>query len=362
MPAKGTNMKTVSFLVSLSVLAVACTSGGSVSSESSTTTAQDQPPESAESVTLLTHESFVLSEGIFETFTANTGIEVELVAAGDAGTIVAGAIATAGDPVGDVLFGVDNLLMQRALDADVFQPHTAAGLDDVPDRFKLDGDNRLTPIDTGYVCVNYRGENLPDGTDTLTMDDLRLPDFAGSFVTQNPESSTPGLAFLFATIAQYGEDGWKDYWTDLKDNGVEITPGWSEAWAAYVGGGQGGEKAIVNSYASSPVFEGLFAESDDPTISTIMADTCFAQIEFAGVLAGTDVPEAAGKLVDYLLSPAVQSDIPLNMFVEPVNSQATIPEDFAKWTTPIATPLSLPPSDIAANQARWTQEWLELFR
>ncbi|MFW2381869.1 MAG: thiamine ABC transporter substrate-binding protein [Acidimicrobiales bacterium] len=315
----------------------------------------------SDTITLLTHESFVLSDGIFDTFTAETGITVEVVSSGDAGAVVAGAIATAGDPVGDVLFGVDNLLMQRALDADVFQAHVAEGLDSVPDRFKLDPDNRLTPIDTGYVCINYRDDQLPDGLAGLTLDDLRQPEVASTFITQNPESSTPGLAFLFATIATYGEDGWQDYWSDLRDNGVSITSGWSEAWAEYVGGDPGGDKAIVNSYASSPVFEGLFG-GEDPTISSIVADSCFAQIEFAGVLAGTKSPDNAGKLVDYLLSPEVQADIPLNMFVEPVNSEAEVPDEFARWAVPVDAPLSLPPDQIAANQARWTQEWLELFR
>ncbi len=312
-------------------------------------------------ITLLTHESFVLSDGTFELFTADTGITVEVVSSGDAGSVVAGAIATAGDPIGDVLFGVDNLLMQRALDADVFQPHRAEGLADVPDRFKLDTGNRLTPIDTGYVCVNYRDDELSEGSSPLSLDDLRKPEFASTFITQNPESSTPGLAFLFTTIATYGEDGWQDYWRDLRDNGVSITSGWSEAWAEYVGGDPGGDKAIVNSYASSPVFEGLFG-GEDPTISSIVTDSCFAQIEFAGVLAGTGSPGNAGKLVDFLLSPAVQADIPLNMFVEPVNGTAVVPDDFARWAVPVDQPLSLPPGEIAANQARWTQEWLEIFR
>ncbi len=317
--------------------------------------------DESDTITLLTHESFVLSDGIFDTFTAETGITVEVVSSGDAGAVVAGAIATAGDPVGDVLFGVDNLLMQRAIDADVFQAHEAEGLADVPDRFKLDANYRLTPIDTGYVCVNYRDDELPEGSAPLLLDDLRKPEFASTFITQNPESSTPGLAFLFTTIATYGEDGWQDYWRDLRDNGVSITSGWSEAWAEYTGGDPGGDKAIVNSYASSPVFEGLFG-GENPTISSIMTDSCFAQIEFAGVLAGTESPSNAGQLIDFLLSPVVQADIPLNMFVEPVNGAAVVPDDFARWVVPVEEPLSLPPEEIAANQARWTQEWLEIFR
>ena len=316
----------------------------------------------SDTVVLLTHESFVLPDGTFDTFTRDTGISVEVLQAGDAGTVVANAIATAGDPVGDVLFGVDNLLLQRALDAEVFVPHAAEGLDDVPDRVKLDDLNRVTPIDSGYVCVNYRADALDGASPPQSLDDLRRPELAGQFVTQNPESSTPGLAFLFATIAEYGEEGWKDFWRDLRDNGVVITAGWSEAYNNYyVGGDPGGDRAIVNSYASSPVFEGIFGGAD-PTVGSILTGSCFEQIEFAGVLAGTDSEENAGRLIDYLLSPPVQSEIPLTMFVEPVNQRAVLPEEFSRYTTPIPAPLSLAPADIGANQARWTQEWLELFR
>ncbi|NNF53196.1 MAG: thiamine ABC transporter substrate-binding protein [Acidimicrobiales bacterium] len=342
------HIRSMAVIVAMGAIAVGC--GGADSAAEPTT------------VTLLAHESFVLPDGTFEAFTAETGITVEVLQTGDAGTIVANAIATAGDPVGDVLFGVDNLLLQRALDANVFVAHEAAGLDDVPDRVKLDPQNRVTPIDSGYVCVNYRADALNGAAPPTSLNDLRQPQLASQFVTQNPENSTPGLAFLFATIASFGEDGWKDFWRDLRDNGVTITPGWNEAWNnAYVGGDPGGTKGIVNSYASSPVFEGLFG-GDDPVVSEILIDSCFEQIEFAGVLAGTDAPQNAGKLIDYLLSPAVQSEIPLSMFVEPVNSTATIPEEFSTWTTPITSPLALTPTEIAENQARWTQEWLELFR
>lgn len=313
-------------------------------------------------VTLLAHESFVLPDDTFEAFTAATGITVEILQTGDAGTIVANAIATAGDPLGDVLFGIDNLLLQRALDAEVFVPHKAVGLENVPDRVKLDPDNRVTPIDSGYVCVNFRPEALGGATPPASLADLANPDLASQFATQNPESSTPGLAFLFATIATFGENGWQDYWRDLRDNGVTITPGWNESWNnEYVGGDPGGDKAITNSYASSPVFEGLFG-GEDPVVSEILTDSCFEQIEFAGVLAGTEAPTNAGLLVDFLLSPAVQNEIPLQMFVEPVNTEAVIPIEFSTWTTPIEAPLSLEPAAIAENQARWTQEWLELFR
>ncbi len=312
-------------------------------------------------VTLVTHDSFVLPDEVIAGFEADEGVSLEVVQVGDAGTTVANAIATAGDPLGDVLFGVDNLLVGRALQAGLFEPYAADGLEAIPERFRVDDQNRVTPIDFGYVCVNYRPDAM-DGEAPETLDDLRRPRFASQFVTQNPESSSPGLVFLAATVARYGEPGWQDFWRDLRDNGVTITSGWSESYENfYVGGTPDGTKAIVNSYASSPVFEGLFG-GEDPVVSSILLDSCFEQIEFAGILAGTDNRQAAERLLDWLISPAVQSEIPLAMFVSPVNPEAVIPDDFARFTPAVEQPLSLPPAVVAAGRDRWTAEWLEIFR
>lgn len=316
--------------------------------------------EPGATVRLLTHDSFSIGDDVFDAFTLETGIDVEVINGGDAGELVARAVLSADDPEGDVLFGVDNTFLQRALDAGIFEAHESPGLDVVPDELELDPDFRVTPIDYGDVCVNYWIDQVDPAPTSL--DDLTDPALAASFVTQDPETSSPGFAFLLATIARYGEDGWEDYWADLRDGGVTVTPGWNDAYyGEFVAGG--GDKALVTSYGSSPVAEVLFAEEpiEEPPTG-VLTDSCFRQIEFAGILAGTEQPEAAAALIDFMLSETFQADIPLNMFVEPVNSQAEVPAEFAEFAVPVSAPLSLPPADIAANQARWTQEWLELLR
>lgn len=321
-----------------------------------------ETPEAIEpgiTVRLLTHDSFSVSDGLFDNFTLETGIDVEVVNAGDAGELVSRAILTAGQPEADVLFGVDNTFLQRALDAGIFTAHESPELVNVPDELKLDPENRVTPIDYGDVCLNYWKAAF-DGGGPASLADLTRPEFASTFVTMDPEASSPGFAFLLATIATFGAGGWQDYWQQLADAGVTVTSGWSDAYyGEFVAGG--GDKAIVTSYATSPVAEMIFATSDiDEPPTGVVADSCFRQIEFAGVLNGTENPDAAGALIDFMLSETFQADIPLNMFVFPANSTLETPPSFAEWATAVEDPLILSPAEIEENRSRWTEEWAEI--
>ena len=171
-------------------------------------------------------------------------------------------------------------------------------------------------------------------------------------------SSSPGLAFLLATIAASGgegEDGWKDYWSALIDNGAKVVAGWSDAYYVdFSGPSSEGDRPIVVSYASSPPFE----VQDDGTVPTgALLDTCFRQTEYAGVIAGTDYPEAAGQLVDFLFSTTVQNDIPENMYVFPVNAKATLPEGWSEYAKIAEDPYVIDPEAIDANRETWLAEW-----
>ena len=307
-------------------------------------------------ITLATHDSFVLSDGTLAAFTEETGITVETVAVGDAGLLVSQAVLTAGTPTADVLFGIDNAFLCRGLEANLFSPYTSSGLSAVAEDLQLDPFNRVTPIDFGDVCVNYWTDELP-GDAPETLEDLIDPVNAGQFVTENPETSSPGFAFLLATIARFGEDGWEDYWTSLVENDLSVTAGWSEAYQIeFVAGG--GPRTIVTSYASSPPAEFLFADppvEEPPT--GVLSDSCFRQIEFAGILEGTEHPEAAAALIDFMLSPTYQEDVPLNMFVYPANGDAVLPEAFVEFGPLVDDPLIIDPALIEANRDDWTERW-----
>ena len=316
------------------------------------------PPEPGE-ITVVTHDSFAVSEGIIESFEEKTGITVNLLTGEDTGSMLSQVILTKDNPIADVVFGIDNTFLQRALDEDLFVPYRSPGVDAVPAELRLDAQNHLTPIDYGDVCVNY-WIDATDGAPPETLEDLADPRHAGSFVTQNPETSSPGLAFLLATVAAFGTDGWEDYWAGLRDGGVSVTAGWSEAYfGEFVAGG--GERALVTSYATSPVAEVLFADPPSDTPPTgVLTDGCFRQIEFAGILAGTGNLAGAQAFVDFMLSDTFQEDIPLNMFVFPASSTAQVPEVFAAHAVAVPEPLSLDPALIAAERDNWTRRWVEI--
>lgn len=310
-------------------------------------------------ITLATHDSFFVSEGTLKAFTDETGIIVEQVAAGDAGQLVSAAVLTADNPTADVMFGIDNSFLCRGLEADLFMPYEAASLGDVHAELRVDPHNRVTPIDFGDVCVNYWVDALP-GSAPASLDDLTGADFTDQFVTMNPETSSPGFAFLLATIAKYGEDSWEDYWSNLVDNGLEVTSGWSDAYYGSFTAG-GGNRSVVTSYASSPPAEYLYADPPvDAPPTEVLFDSCFRQIEFAGILAGTEHPEAAAALVDFMLGDTFQSDIPENMFVYPANSTVALPDSFVRFGETATDPLIIDPAMIEANRDDWTERWTDI--
>ncbi len=325
----------------------------------SDTSGADQREENNETVTLtlLTHDSFAISEGVFEAFHDQTGIRVEVLTSGDVGSLVAQTILSADNPVGDVVFGIDNTFMQRLLDQSILEPYKTSELANVPDRFELDSTYRLTPIDYGDVCVNYWIDAL-DGPPPRSLMDLVQPEFAGSLVVQSPETSSPGMAFLLATIA--GTPDWEHFWTQLKANDVAVTSSWESAYYGdFVAGG--GSRPMVVSYASSPVAELIYADPpvDEPPTGVLL-DSCFRQIEFAGVLAGTAHTDEARALVDFLLSPTFQNEIPMNMFMYPVSQKAELPPEFVEHSQLTENPLSLDPAEIEARRKDWTERWVEI--
>lgn len=317
-----------------------------------------------ERIRVLAHDSFrdgVTSE-TFAGFTAATGIEVEVRAAGDAGSMVNQAILSKDNPIADVLFGVDDTFLSRAIDNGIFAPHRAEGIEVVEPGLLRD-DHLVTPIDFGDVCINYDKEWFEDRGVTVptTLDELRHPEMASQLVVLHPATSSPGLAFLLATIEEYGEDGWLDFWRDLQAGGVEVVSSWSSAYYGSFSRHEG-DRPLVVSYASSPPAEVMFAdEPTDQAPTGVLTDGCYRQVEYAGILAGTDHPEEAGLLLDYMLSVEFQEQIPESWFVFPVNPGATLPEVFATHTVLPADPTRFDSDYLTANRERWINQWISVM-
>jgi thiamine transport system substrate-binding protein len=351
----------IALLLAVALAVSACGDDDTTASTDTTTAGEEQE---ASSIRLVTHDSFDVSEEVLEAFTEETGITVELLASGDAGSMVNQAILTKGRPQGDVLFGIDSTFLSRALDEDLFIAYESPALADVDEALVLDPEHRVTPIDTGDVCLNYDRTGLTDAglEPPQSLADLADPAYAGTLVVQNPATSSPGLAYLLATIAEFGEDGWQDHWRDLRDNDVEVASGWSEAYYGSFSGAAGspGDRPIVVSYASSPPAEVIFAEEPlDEAPTGVVEASCYRQIEFAGILSGTEREDEARQLIDFMLSEAFQSDIPLNMFVYPV-IDVELPPEFVEHGAQPDEPYLLDPETVAANRDAWIEEWTEI--
>jgi len=342
-------------IITLAVVLAAC--GAAPASTTSTTEA------TPDTLTIISHDSFAggVTDETFAAFTADTGIGVEVLPAGDGGSLVNQAILTKDNPVADVLFGVDNTFLSRALDEGLFVPYTSSRLSDVPVDLQVDSEHRVTPIDRGDVCLNYDLSTFAGNTPPpLNLEQLTNPEYDNLLVVENPATSSTGLAFLLSTIAAFGEDGWQDYWKSLVDNGVRVVADWDTAYYSEASW-WGGDRPIVVSYASSPPAEVIYADPPiDHAVTGVVDEGCYGQIEFAGILSGTPYEAAAGKLIDFMLSPAFQETVPLTWFVFPANTTVALPEAFVKYTTEPAHPNRLDPALVEANRDRWISEWTQI--
>jgi thiamine transport system substrate-binding protein len=327
--------------------------------------ARDTAARTPKSVRLLTHSSFAASPEVIDEFERASGYDLELVQPGDAGLMVNEAILKKDRPIADALFGVDNTFLSRALDAGIFEPYTPRG--DV--RFRegtyVDAEHRVTPIDQGDVCLNYdkswfgRDGRPPAPT---SLDSLVDPRYENLTVVENAATSSPGLAFLLATVAAFGEGGWQGYWRSLRANGVRVVNDWTQAYQSdFTAGGGPGDRPIVVSYASSPPADVVYSEPPRTESRVgVVASSCFRQYEFAGVLKGAGNPAGARALLDFLVSRRFQEDMPLNMFVNPVVEGAQLPAVYEQWVVNPTSPYTIDPGEIGERREQWIKEWTDI--
>ncbi len=314
-------------------------------------------------LTVMTHDSFAISEAVLAAFQEEHGIEVQFLQAGDTGTAVNKAALSKEKPLADVFYGVDNTFLSRALHEDIFEPYQSPLLEDIPDEFELDPQHRALPVDFGDVCLNYQVSYFDENNlaPPETLEDLLKPEYAGLLVVENPATSSPGLAFLFATIGHFGEEGYLDFWAGLVENDLKVVNDWETAYYSEFSQ-WGGQHPIVVSYGSSPPFEMIFAEEEidsPPTAAVIGPGSCFRQIEFVGILKGTKNRDLAEKWIDFMLSPVFQEDIPLQMYVFPVNPNTNLDATFKQYLALPEKPAFVSPEDIANSREKWIKDWTE---
>jgi thiamine transport system substrate-binding protein len=339
------------------LLLVSCAPAGTPTATSSSAEGE------TETLTVMGHDSVEVSEQVVASFEEQYNVEVQFLKAGDTGTALNQAILSKDNPLADVFYGVDNTFLGRALEEQIFEPYASPLLDEIPDRFKLDPTNRALPVDYGDVCLNYDRAYFDelDIPAPVNLQELTQPEYESLLAVTNPATSSPGLAFLLATIGHFGEQEYLSYWEALVANDLLVVNDWETAYYSEFSV-HGGSRPIVLSYGSSPPAEVYFAEEppDQPPTGVIHEDgSCFRQIEFVGVLAGTSKPELAQAWIDFMLSPAFQEDMPLNMFVFPVNPTAELPQVFADHLVSPDETAEVNPESINAQREAWIQAWNE---
>ncbi len=315
-------------------------------------------------ITLMTHDSFNVSKEVVAQFEEMYDVKLRFLKAGDAGIVLNQAILSKNNPMADVMFGIDNTRLSRALEEGIFEAYRSPVLDEIQDNLKLDRSNHLLPVDYGDVCLNYDKKWFADKnlTPPNSLEDLTKTAYDGLTVVENPATSSPGLAFLFATIGRFGEEGYLTYWKKLRDSRLLVVNGWEEAYWGHFSAASKGNRPIVVSYASSPPVEVLYAKTElkeAPTAAVVSDQSCFRQVEFVGILRGTKNRKLAEQLVDFMLSKTFQEDIPLQMFVFPANRDAVLPDIFVKHAKMAERPVMLSSETITKNREKWIEDWTE---
>jgi thiamine transport system substrate-binding protein len=344
------------------------TASPSIETPSATPAISEQAPSlepgEVRTLTVMTHDSFAVSEEVITTFESQAGVKVRVLSSGDAGTMLNKAILSKGNPLADVLYGFDNTFLSRALQAEIFEPYDAPILAEIPEQYQMDSSHQALPVDYADVCLNvdlaaFSHDNLEP---PQTLSDLLKPEYKDLLVVENPTTSSPGLAFLLTTISTFAEPGYLDFWKGLVENNVRIVNDWNTAYYTEFSL-WGGTRPIVVSYNSSPPFEFIFAETpleSPPSAAITSPGTCFRQVEFVGILKGTSQRDLAEKWIDFMLSPSFQEDMPLQMAVFPVIPQANLEEAFTRFLVIPETPASLASDLIAQNRESWIKAWTEV--
>lgn len=317
---------------------------------------------------IMTHDSFDISESVILEFEQANDATVVIQKAGDAGEALVRAILEKGNPSADLLYGIDNTFLGRALDEEIFQRYESDLLGDIPAKFILDDSNHVTPIDYGYVNLNYDVAALADAgmSPPSTLEELTMPAWKGKLVVESPASSSPGLAFLIATVSYFGENDdydYLDFWRDLKANAVLVKDGWSDAYYTDFSK-YGGDRPLVVSYATSPAAEVFFAATppaEPPTGNVLIDKAAFLQIEGMGILDGANSKELAKQFIDFALGKTFQEDFPDKMFVYPVNPDAATP-DFFRFAEEPANPADIGAIRIGEMREEWIGAWNKVMR
>ncbi|MCP4404527.1 MAG: thiamine ABC transporter substrate-binding protein [bacterium] len=302
------------------------------------------------------YDSFIswgLAEATMHQFEEANDCKVTLIAIGDAGQVLNRVILEKDNPHADVVVGIDNNYLAKALKFDILEPYRSENLAKVPEELVFDTSLHLTPFEYGFIAFVYDSEKVQTPPDSLS--DLTDSVWEGKVILEDPRTSSPGASLLLWTIAVFGEEGYLEFWEKLKPSILTVTKGWSSAYGMFTSG----EAPIVLSYATSPAYH-VEVEQSTRYLAALMEEGFYRQIEGMGIVKGAKHRELAEKFIDYVLTEEFQQEIPLTQWVFPVHPDVELPQSF-NYAAKTDTFLSLDPELIEQNYDRWLKAWTELM-
>lgn len=341
--------KTMSSAILMLSVATMLFAGGSQENNDSS-----EPAETENTLIIYTYDSFASEWGpagiVIPPFEEKYGIKVELKSAGDSGQVLSRVILEKEDPQADIMIGLDNNMLAKALAEDVLDVYKPENIGKVQEHLIFDDSFHAIPFDYGYFAINYDSQSMTNPP--ASLEDLTKSEYADSLILMDPRTSSPGLGFLLWTISVYGDD-FTDYWDRLKPSILTITDGWDSGYGLYTAG----EAPMVLSYTTSPPYHVEY-EGTDRYKALLFEEGNYMQIEAMGILKGAPHRSNAEKFIEYMLSADFQQAIPLTNFMMPVSKNTELPESFSY--APVSDkPLLLETEVIDSELENWLELWFE---
>jgi len=275
-------------------------------------------------LTIWTYDSFVSEWGpaslIANSFEKKYGIKLRFISKGDGGALLASLLDTSRKPSADVVIGLDDQQIGKALARQLFIPLQLKNIDQIPKNLRIDMTDRLIPYDYGQFAFIWDSESGIEPPQSL--EDLTKPLYRKKIIIMDPRTSTPGLGFLAWTEAVY-KTTWKDYWKRLSPSILAMTPSWDTGYGLFTKG----EVPLVLSYSTSPAYHKAY-ENSERYKALNFKEGHPMQIEFAGVLATSLKRDAAQKFIDFLISAECQAVLPETQWMFPANASIKLPPSF----------------------------------
>jgi len=312
--------------------------------------------ENSESSNLViyAYDSFVSEWGpgpvVIPLFEEKYGVKVNLISAGDSGQVLQKAILEKDNPKADILIGIDNNLLAKALEESIFSPYKPENISKVQKKLLFDPECNVIPFDYGFFSIIYDSQKIKDPP--ASLEDLLQPKYKKSLIMMDPRTSSPGLGFLLWTISEYG-DNFTDYWTKLKGSILTVTDGWDTGYGLFTNG----EAPMVLSYTTSPAYHVEY-ENTTRYRAAVFPEGHYMQIEGLGIVKNAPNRKMAEKFVEFALSKEFQNAIPLTNWMYPASDEVNLPDSFDYAPVP-EKKLLLPSNEIRENVDKWLTQWTD---